>query len=82
MKFCAAALVLFNVLQIVYMRVELDDFYPYGLENGDTAVPRNDDGSSGRVNIRFPFPFFDNEHESLFVSNSMSCVACIALNYH
>jgi hypothetical protein len=50
------------------MRIELDNFYPYGTQNGDTTVPTNDDGSSGRVNIMFPFPFFDEEHESLFVS--------------
>ena len=70
MKFCLAASVFLGVLQVVYMRIELKDFYPYGPENGDTAVPTNDDGSSGRVNIGFPFPFFDDEHESLFVSKS------------
>ena len=68
MKFCVVASVFFSFLQIVYMRIELEDFYPYGPENGDTTVPTNDDGSSGRVNIGFPFPFFDDEHESLFVS--------------
>ncbi len=60
--------VFFNVFQVIYMRIVLEDFYPYGPENGDTSVPTNDDGSSGRVNIGFPFPFFDEEHESLFVS--------------
>ena len=72
MKFCLAASVFFNALQVVYMRIELKDFYPYGPENGDNAVPSNDDGSSGRVNIGFPFPFFDDEHDSLFVSTSVS----------
>ena len=51
------------------MRIELEDFYPYGPENGDNSVPTNDDGSSGRVDIIFPFPFFDEDHDSLFVSN-------------
>ena len=60
--------VFLGVLQVVYMRIELKDFYPYGPANGDNAVPINDDGSSGLVNIGFPFPFFDVEHKSLFVS--------------
>lgn len=76
MKFCVAASVFLSVLQVVYMRIELEDFYPYGPENGDSAVPTNDDGSSGRVNIGFPFPFFDDEHESLFVSISISRWHC------
>ena len=67
MKLLLTLSVFLNVLQIVFMRMELEDFYPYGPENGDTAVPTNDDGSSGLVNIGFPFPFFDDEHESLFV---------------
>ena len=50
------------------MRVELSDFYPYGPDNGDKSVPKGDDKSSGRVNISFPFPFFDTDHDSLFVS--------------
>ena len=67
-KFIVLATVFLNVFQVVYTRIELKDFYPYGPENGDISVPTNDDGSSGRVNIGFPFPFFDDEHESLFVS--------------
>ena len=68
MKLFIVASVFLNVFQVIYMRIELEDFYPYGHENGDTSVPQNDDGSSGRVNIGFPFPFFDVEHQSLFVS--------------
>ena len=61
-------LVFLNVLRLVYMRIELENFYPYGPWNGDSTVPTNDDGSTGLVNIGFPFPFFDVEHTSLFVS--------------
>ena len=70
MKFCLAASVFLSIFQVVYMRIELEDFYPYGPENGDTEVPTNDDESSGLVNIGFPFPFFDDEHESLFVNTN------------
>ena len=50
------------------MRADLSDFYPYARENGNSVVPTNDDGSSGPVDIVFPFPFFDVDHKSLFVS--------------
>jgi hypothetical protein len=69
MKLWVVFLLLVNVFRVVYMRIELENFYPYGPQNGDSAVPRNDDGSSGLVNIGFPFPFFDNDHNSLFVSS-------------
>ena len=48
----------------------LPNFYPFGASEGDKVVPRNDDGSSGRVPISTPFPFFDHYHNSLFVSIS------------
>ena len=72
MRSVVLAFVFLNVFQVVYMRIELDDFYPYGPENGDTSAPINDDGSSGLVNIGFRFPFFDEEHESLFVSTVLT----------
>jgi hypothetical protein len=77
MESVVLAFVFLNVLQVVYMRIELNDFYPYGPENGDTSVPTNDDGSSDRVNIGFRFPFFDDEHESLFVSTVLSTIIVI-----
>ncbi|XP_028410519.1 sushi domain-containing protein 2-like isoform X2 [Dendronephthya gigantea] len=52
------------------MRVELEDFYPYGPDNGDLQAPINDDGSTGRINIGFSFPFFDDDHDSLFVNTN------------
>ena len=50
------------------MRIQLEDFYPYGTDNGDNSVPTGDDISSGQINIVFPFPFFGEDHNSLFVS--------------
>ena len=68
MKSLIVASLFLNFVQIVFMRIELEDFYPYGTDNGDNSVPMNDDGSSGQINIAFPFPFFDEDHDSLFVS--------------
>ena len=46
----------------------LPNFYPFGASEGDQVVLRNDDGSSGEVPISILFPFFDQNHNSLFVS--------------
>ena len=48
--------------------VALSKFYPFGTSEGDQIVTPNDDGSSGEVQISIPFPFFDQYHNSLFVS--------------
>ena len=61
-----------NILPVALALVELKDFYPYGRNEGDAIVPPNDDGSSGIINIAFPFPFFDRDHNSLYVSNAIS----------
>lgn len=48
--------------------VPFGDFYPYGVIEGDTAVPTNDDGSSGAIPISVSFPYFNQNHHSVFVS--------------
>ena len=54
----------------------LSEFYPYGTSKGDTALPPNDDGSSGEISISILFPYFDHNHDSLFVST----VLCLFRN--
>jgi len=44
------------------------NFYPFGEREGDRLLPKNDDESSGSVSISIPFPYFDQYHNSLFVS--------------
>ena len=46
----------------------LANFYPFGQSQGDQLLPPNDDQSSGTVPISIQFPFFDQNHNSLFVS--------------
>ena len=48
--------------------IVLPNFYPFGQGEGDQLLPRNDDESSGTVPISILFPFFDQNHNSLFVS--------------
>ena len=68
--------VVFSWCQISFLTeaIRLPKFYPFGTSEGDQVVSRNDDGSSGEVQISIPFPFFDQYHNSLFVS-----IACFNL---
>lgn len=50
----------------------LPNLYPFGVSEGDQIVPRNDDSSSGEVPISITFPFFDQNHRSLYVSITTS----------
>ena len=58
----------------------LPNFYPFGQSEGDQFLPQNDDESSGIVSITIEFPFFDQNHSSLFVSrpSSLSLNICRA----
>ena len=68
-KFLAAPLLLFIWGDIAVLEaIKLKNFYPFGQSEGDQVVPPNDDGGSGKVPISFPFPFFGQDHLSLFVS--------------
>ena len=53
---------------VAVLGVKLDDFYPYGSQNGDTAMSKNDDGSSPDIPISSLFPFFNHQHSKLTVS--------------
>lgn len=62
-------------------KVELADFFPFGVDHGDNIVPENDDQF---VNITFSpgsvFPFFNTTHRSLFVNNN-GAISFIAGTY-
>lgn len=61
--------VLLLLLQIhSAITVPLAEFYPFGDAVGDSKLSPNDDGSSGQIAISIQFPFFDNNHDSLYVS--------------
>ncbi|XP_029472488.1 sushi, nidogen and EGF-like domain-containing protein 1 [Rhinatrema bivittatum] len=50
--------------------VPLDDFYPFGLEQGDSITRKQDDGGSGLLPISIQFPFFGAAHAELYVNNN------------
>lgn len=66
------------------LTVPLSEFYPYGVSEGDTALPSNDDGSSGVIPISIQFPYFDRNHDSLYVSiaNSLLFMLTYTLFLH
>lgn len=47
------------------------DFYPFGLQNGDSRAPTNDDGSTDKIPVSSLFPFFNHQHDSLIVSKAV-----------
>ena len=50
----------------------LSEFYPFGRNNGDRGIPREDDGNSGRVGLSTAnFNFLGKRSDSLFVSISL-----------
>lgn len=68
-------LVLFAFCQFSILEaLVLPNFYPFGQSEGDQLIPPNDDGSSGTVPISIQFPFFDQYHNSLFVSIILMCL--------
>ncbi|XP_060775760.1 sushi, nidogen and EGF-like domain-containing protein 1 isoform X2 [Neoarius graeffei] len=50
--------------------VPLEDFYPFGQEQGDSQTITQDDGGSGLVKISVAFHFFGDRHTGLYVNNN------------
>ena len=48
--------------------VPLDEFYPFGVDVGDSLVPRNDDGSSDPIALPTAFNFFGQLFSSINAS--------------
>ncbi|XP_067851680.1 sushi, nidogen and EGF-like domain-containing protein 1 isoform X2 [Heptranchias perlo] len=65
-----AAGVVLGLLEEIAGSVPLSDFYPFGLENGDSVNAKVDDGGSGLLEISLSFPFFGERHSGLYVNNN------------
>lgn len=46
-------------------------FYPFGTTAADNNLPANDDGSTSRIPISVPLPFFGSYYSSVYVSARM-----------
>lgn len=58
--------------------VPLEEFYPFGLGEGDSQTIEQDDGGSGLIAISVAFPFFGERHIGLYVStDSMFVFVCV-----
>ena len=50
--------------------IPLGEFYPFGFAVSDLRNNVTDDGSSSTISLNTPFPFFDEEYSTLFVSTT------------
>jgi WD40 repeat protein len=44
--------------------------YAYGVNSGDTALPKNDDGSYGPISLGVRLPFFNNVYSTIYVNTN------------
>ena len=62
---------LFIILLLAnYLNSTLDIFYPFGEENGDRIMFKNDDRFLGPFDIAIQFPFFNKSFSSVFVNTN------------
>lgn len=61
-----------------YLSISVDDFYPFGDENGDSKLPRRDDAVSQSIEFPTSFAFFNvdrhNCYVSIFYLNLCGCI--------
>ncbi|XP_054644529.1 sushi, nidogen and EGF-like domain-containing protein 1 isoform X4 [Dunckerocampus dactyliophorus] len=67
---CLCTLLSLDLLPGAEAAVPLEDFYPFGLDQGDSQTVAQDDGGSGLVEISVAFPFFGDRHTGLYVNNN------------
>ena len=46
-------------------------FYPYGPDFGDSTAPVNDGESTAKIPTSMLFPYFDERHDSLYISGCL-----------
>ena len=63
--------------------IPLADFYPFGAGTTDTLLFPNDDDSSPAVMLTLPFPYFESDYTSIFVSrHELACKCTHAIYVH
>ena len=64
----ATTAVLLAVCHQLVNGIPLEDFYPFGDTTADSFLPPNRDRSSTAISLTMPFPVFDEDHMSIYVS--------------
>ena len=67
-SFLVSVVVVLSAFSHHVIGIPLMSFYPFGNDTGDTALPPNDDESSGLINLTMPYPFFGENRATAFVS--------------
>ncbi|XP_031431396.1 sushi, nidogen and EGF-like domain-containing protein 1 isoform X2 [Clupea harengus] len=70
MTCCLWCLLSLELLGGARAAVPLEDFYPFGQDEGDTKTVSQDDGGTGLQEISVAFPFFGDRHTGLYVNNN------------
>lgn len=65
-KLCLA--LFYSSLFPAYLSISVDDFYPFGSENGDSRLPREDDIISESIEFPTSFAFFNVDRHNGYVS--------------
>ena len=50
--------------------VPLSEFFPFGFSANDSLFPANDDTSTDALLLPGVFPYFDNNHRSIYLANN------------
>jgi alpha-tectorin len=60
----------FSIFQTILGFVPLDQFFPYGTNNGDTEQVRGDDNSSPQLALIQNFAYFGTNYSTLWVNTN------------
>ena len=63
--------IIFSLQRITVTGIPLGSFYSFGVGAGDSSLGPNDDGSSPTITLSESFPFFDEDHSTIFVSSNI-----------
>ena len=62
--------------------IPLEEFYPFGEENGDALLNRTLDGSSPVIPFPLPLNFFGQFYHDIFVSSQINGIVTVHIKMH
>ena len=66
------------LLMTTVTAIPLEEFYPFGEENGDVLLGRTLDGSSPAIPFPLPLNFFGQIYYDIFVSSQINGIVTVA----